>query len=110
LRSRIIKTITFAAGAAIGYVLGTKAGREKYQQIVDSVRIIIQKPAVQQVQSKLRDLVDQGTTAVSNKLGVGSDDTDYTMTSFDNGPAATTTRTTSKKAAATTVPLTDAAF
>ena len=100
-----MKTLTFAAGAAVGYVLGTKAGREKYQQIVDGARTIAQKPAVQQAQSKIKDLAGQGTTAVSNKLGGGSDDADGTTTSYDNGTTVMTGRTAPTKAAASTTAL-----
>jgi hypothetical protein len=92
-----MKTLTFAAGAAVGYVLGTKAGREKYQQIVDGARTFSNKPAVQQAQSKIKDLASQGTTAVTAKLGLNSGDT---TTAFDNQPTVATTRTTPKKAAA----------
>jgi hypothetical protein len=104
-----MKTLTFATGAAVGYVLGTKAGREKYQQIVDGARLIMQKPAVRQAQARLKDLVDQGTTAVSKKLGSGTD-TGYATTSSDNEPAVTKTRTTPKKATAIPAPPADTTF
>jgi hypothetical protein len=75
-----MKTLTFAAGAAVGYVLGTRAGREKYQQIVDNARALRQKPTVQQAQSKVKELVSQGTAAVSNKIGSGTDSTTVPLT------------------------------
>ncbi|MFF8727518.1 YtxH domain-containing protein [Streptomyces sp. NPDC015171] len=37
---------TFLAGLALGYVLGTKAGRERYEQLKKSARQIAQNPAV----------------------------------------------------------------
>jgi hypothetical protein len=83
-----MKKVTFIAGAAVGYVLGTKAGREKYQQIVDSTRTLHEKPVVQRAQSKIKDLAGQGTTAVSTKLGLDRDDADSTTTSLDSEPTS----------------------
>ncbi|MFV2194744.1 hypothetical protein [Nocardiopsis sp. LOL_012] len=40
--------ITFAAGLAIGYVLGAKAGRARYDQLVRSARKVADNPAVQE--------------------------------------------------------------
>ncbi|MFE2328097.1 YtxH domain-containing protein [Streptomyces sp. NPDC059385] len=37
---------TFLAGLALGYVLGTRAGRERYEQLKKSVRELAQNPAV----------------------------------------------------------------
>ncbi len=37
----------FAAGFAIGYVVGTRAGRERYEQIVKVGRQVAEHPAVQ---------------------------------------------------------------
>jgi hypothetical protein len=38
--------LTFVAGLALGYVLGTKAGRERYEQLKKSARQVAQNPAV----------------------------------------------------------------
>ncbi|WP_433450141.1 YtxH domain-containing protein [Streptomyces sp. CA-142005] len=38
--------LTFVAGLALGYVLGTRAGRERYEQLKKSARRIAQNPAV----------------------------------------------------------------
>ncbi|MFJ6940863.1 YtxH domain-containing protein [Streptomyces sp. NPDC101132] len=38
--------LTFVAGLALGYVLGTAAGRERYEQLKKSARGIAQNPAV----------------------------------------------------------------
>lgn len=37
----------FILGAAVGYVLGTKAGRERYDQIMRTYRKIADHPSVQ---------------------------------------------------------------
>ncbi|MFF2811637.1 YtxH domain-containing protein [Streptomyces sp. NPDC058000] len=38
--------LTFIAGLAVGYVLGTRAGRERYEQLRKNARRIAQNPAV----------------------------------------------------------------
>ena len=46
--------LTFAAGFATGYVLGTKAGRKRYDTITDGVRRLIDSPAVQETAGVLQ--------------------------------------------------------
>lgn len=38
-----------AVGAAAGYVMGTKAGRKRYHQIVDTTQKVVNSPITQQV-------------------------------------------------------------
>ncbi|GGZ72789.1 YtxH domain-containing protein [Streptomyces echinoruber] len=38
--------LMFLAGLAVGYVLGTRAGRERYEQLKKSARQVAQNPAV----------------------------------------------------------------
>ncbi|UNS96896.1 YtxH domain-containing protein [Streptomyces tubbatahanensis] len=38
--------LTFVSGLAVGYLLGARAGRERYEQIRKSVRRISENPAV----------------------------------------------------------------
>lgn len=38
--------LTFVTGLAVGYVLGTRSGRERYEQIRKSARRITENPAV----------------------------------------------------------------
>jgi len=50
----------FAAGVAVGFIVGSRAGRERYDQIVKYTRKAYQSPAVQKAtqvtQAKARDL------------------------------------------------------
>ena len=46
--------ITFVAGLATGYVLGTKAGRKRYDTITDGMRRLIDSPAVQETAGVLQ--------------------------------------------------------
>ncbi|WP_069811558.1 hypothetical protein [Streptomyces sp. TP-A0874] len=61
--------LTFITGLAVGYVLGTRAGKERYEQLRNAARQIMQNPAVRnaaesaaqnsrQVASKAADSVD----------------------------------------------------
>jgi hypothetical protein len=38
--------LTFVVGLALGYVIGTRAGRERYEQLKKSARQVSQNPAV----------------------------------------------------------------
>ena len=46
--------LTFVAGFATGYVLGTKAGRKRYDTITDGMRRLIDSPAVQETAGVLQ--------------------------------------------------------
>ncbi|MPV49087.1 MULTISPECIES: YtxH domain-containing protein [unclassified Pseudactinotalea] len=41
-------TLTFALGAGVGYVLGTRAGREKFDRMSAALRQAWETPAVQE--------------------------------------------------------------
>lgn len=43
-----MRRLAFLVGIAVGYVLGTRAGHERYEQISKAVRTVAQHPAVQQ--------------------------------------------------------------
>ncbi len=44
----------FVLGVAIGYVLGSRAGRERYEQIVDFYRRVANNPSVRDVAGAAR--------------------------------------------------------
>lgn len=54
-------------GMAAGYVLGTKAGRERYQQIQDLWRKAMRTPQAQTLQSEVRQTAAALTDAVEQK-------------------------------------------
>jgi len=55
-----LKTVLVAATAAgIGYVLGTKAGRARFEQIRGQAQEFIKSPAVQDTVANLSDTVKQ---------------------------------------------------
>ena len=63
--------ILFIVGLGLGYVLGTRAGRERYEQIKAGAEKIWQDPRVQRqvsnveqfVKDKAPDLAEKATTA-----------------------------------------------
>lgn len=47
-------------GFAAGYVLGAKAGRERYQQIMTQAKDLWERPEVQKMATKGRETLNQG--------------------------------------------------
>ena len=60
-----------AVGFAAGYLLGAKAGKERYQQITDQTRQLMERPQVkrvtEQVSSKVSAAKERATTAARSK-------------------------------------------
>jgi hypothetical protein len=99
-----MKVLTLAAGVAVGYVLGTRAGREKYEQIAEGARKLSAHPTVVQAQDKAKELIGNGTDAVTAKIAsarpdAGSSDTPGTSAT----PATSAPRAGRGKPAADTV-------
>lgn len=65
--------LTFVVGLALGYVLGTKAGRERYEQLKKSARQVAQNPAVRNTAESAaqqgRQFAGKAYHAVSDKVG-----------------------------------------
>lgn len=68
----MFKKLTLAAAAGAGYVLGTRAGRQRYDQIVGKFREVAGMPAVQNatatVQETAAPLVDKAKETVTEKV------------------------------------------
>ncbi|MFD5509228.1 YtxH domain-containing protein [Streptomyces sp. NPDC059761] len=64
--------VTFVVGLALGYVLGTRAGRERYEQLRKSMREISQNPAVRNAAESAghagREYAGKAYAAVSHKV------------------------------------------
>jgi len=60
----------FLVGAAAGWVLGTRAGREKYDQMMAAARKAMDNPTVHettgQLQAQASKLLDQGKETLAN--------------------------------------------
>jgi hypothetical protein len=68
-----MKAVWVAAGFAAGYVLGSKAGRERYEQISRAAQEFANKPAVADAQARVRELAERGRDVVMAKVN-GSDE------------------------------------
>jgi hypothetical protein len=106
----VIRKLTLAAGFGAGYVLGAKAGTERYDQILGKFRELAGMPAVKDVTSNLTDTASSiGETAKSKVndtinaagekvTGGGSNDVD------DLGAGSKATAKTGARTAAAPMP------
>jgi hypothetical protein len=64
--------ISFVVGAAVGYVLGARAGRERYESIVRFARKIVGSQTVQStagvLQAQIDSIATKGRSVVTSKL------------------------------------------
>jgi hypothetical protein len=66
----------FIAGFGAGYVLGSKAGRERYEQLQKLYGNLIQTPQAEQARQNVRELATRGREKVSQRRSSAeSDDT-----------------------------------
>ncbi len=68
-------------GGFIGYVLGARAGRDRYHQILAAYRRLRSHPAVAQLTDQAVGLVDAGRHAVAGSLSAGSKGLRHTVDS-----------------------------
>ncbi|MFI9273728.1 hypothetical protein ACIGXM_23900 [Kitasatospora sp. NPDC052896] len=65
--------LTLVVGAAAGYVLGARAGRERYEQIAATARRISQNPKVQDATHRAREsagsVAGKAAHAVTDRVG-----------------------------------------
>jgi transcription elongation factor len=68
-----MRKLTFIMGLALGYVLGTRAGRERYEQLRKSARDLSQAPAVQSATRNAKQAAgsaaEKAADAVVGKVG-----------------------------------------
>jgi hypothetical protein len=67
-RKRRGGTLGMAVGGAAGYVLGAKAGRQRYQEITESVRRFRQRPEVKRITEQAVAKLDQLSGQAADKL------------------------------------------
>lgn len=58
-------------GGAIGYVLGARAGRQRYEQIVAGWLRLRKHPAIAQLTDQMTGLVDAGRHVLAGGLSAG---------------------------------------
>jgi hypothetical protein len=95
-------------GAAVGYVLGAKAGRERYDQITASARQLLDKPQVKRVvDSAPGDLgarLEQVANKAADKVHEAGDKVAATGSGTTGATTGATTTTTTPSSATTTTP------
>ena len=67
-----MKKLSLLIAAGIGYVLGTKAGRERYDQIRDAARKVRNDPRVQEKAQQAADLAREQAPVVKDKVTAGA--------------------------------------
>lgn len=77
--------LLFVAGAAVGYVLGTRAGRKRYEQIKGAAESVWNTPVVQQGVGQVKDFALARVGTVSDAF-------------FDNAKKLVNAATTQAKA------------
>ncbi len=84
-----MKKLTLLAAGAVGYVLGTRAGRERYEQIKASANKFAQDPRVRAKANEAGRAVREQAPVVKDKVvdaaGTAKDAAKDKM-SHDNGP------------------------
>lgn len=102
----MMKKLTLIAGFGAGYVLGAKAGTQRYNEIVSKAREIAGMPAVQQATASVQDtassLASQAKDTVNDKVTTATDKIDAKKSGGTTKPTpvvdlssgATTTGTT----------------
>ncbi|GAA1578418.1 MULTISPECIES: YtxH domain-containing protein [Streptomyces] len=65
--------VAFAVGLGLGYVLGSRAGRERYEQLKKSAREVAQNPAVRNAAETAgqagRQYAGKAVTVLGDKVG-----------------------------------------
>jgi hypothetical protein len=68
----MIKKWIFAAGAGVGYVLGTRAGRQKYDAMVGKAREVMERPDVKEateaIAAQAGRIYDEGRHLVRDRV------------------------------------------
>ena len=64
--------LTLLAGGAVGYVLGTRAGRERFEQIKSQAQTLWEHPKVQEQASKVQGVAKRKSSEVQDKVSSSS--------------------------------------
>jgi hypothetical protein len=64
---KVMGKLGMALGVAVGYVLGARAGRERYEQIAASARQMMDKPQVKRVVESAPGTVEARVEQLANK-------------------------------------------
>jgi hypothetical protein len=92
----------FLVGLSAGYVLGTKAGQERYQQIVDAASKLKENPGVQRLTGEVNKTVSVSKDRVAETAAAKADQAKEAVSSVasrvgDNAGSSTTTTTSASR-------------
>ena len=92
----------FLVGLSAGYVLGTKAGQERYQQIVDAASKVMENPGVQRLTGEVNKTVSVSKDRVAETATAKADQAKEAVSSVasrvgDNAGSSTTTTTSASR-------------
>ena len=96
--------LKLAAGLAVGYVLGSAAGREKYEQIAETARKVSAHPTVVQAQEQAKSLISTGVQKANPNAGTSSTPELETTTVLDTSSEAPGPVTNQRKRVTTPAP------
>jgi hypothetical protein len=65
------RKLTFAVGFGVGYVLGARAGRARYDAIVRTAQRVMDHPTVQSAAGMLQAQAGNALRTARQRLGVG---------------------------------------
>ena len=91
-------------GAAVGYVLGAKAGRERYEQITASARQLLDKPQVKKVVESVPGDLGARMEQVANKAADKVQQAGDKVAASGSGASATSGTTSGTTTTTTTTP------
>ncbi|HIV57843.1 MAG TPA: hypothetical protein H9902_07785 [Candidatus Stackebrandtia faecavium] len=91
--------LVFVAGAAVGYILGARAGRQRYEQLLATAQKIRENPTLQNATDVLQGQAEQVADAAKSKLrnssignkliGPGSDEASNTPEYWETAGSTT---------------------
>ncbi len=96
-----MRKITFLTGFGAGYVLGARAGRERYEQLMQAFDSFRANPKVQQTMSQVQDQASTLAQQAKEKVGGGGNSStdpdviEVETTSYAGGTTGTYTGGTS---------------
>ncbi|HYH33742.1 MAG TPA: YtxH domain-containing protein [Nocardioides sp.] len=68
-----MRKLTMLISGAVGYVLGTRAGRERYEQIKNMATRVKEDPRVQEKAQQATDLAKEKAPVVKDKVSGAAD-------------------------------------
>ena len=88
-----MRKLPLLLAAGVGYVLGTKAGRERYEQIRSSAQRLAKDPRVQRTARQAADTVKEKAPVVKDKATEAASSAADKVGSSDSSSSESTTST-----------------